>query len=164
MPSADALIAAVRTQLGSARSAHCIVVHLQHDGGSGTPDEPETRGWQLALPVASGEPVLRKTKDDGFEGTNLGEILSRAGVRTLSICGVSSEMCVAATTRGALARGLTVTMARDAHGTYPVPEHGPSAPPFPAHLLARVAEWSLGDEPVFCDHSADLKFARPQCP
>lgn len=72
-----------------------------------------------------------------------------------------SEMCVAATARGALHRGLTVVMARDAHATCPVPDEGPHAPPVSAHLVSRVAEWSLGDEPILVDHSSAVRFTSP---
>ena len=54
-------------------------------------------GLGLHLPVRSDGPresVIRKTDDDGFDGTPLGDLLMGAGVRALAICGVLSEMCV----------------------------------------------------------------------
>lgn len=110
--------------------------------------------------VSPGERVVSKTQDDGFAESDLESILRSAGVSRLSICGLMSEMCVAATARGALQREFAVVMARDAHATYPVPEQGPHAPAVPAHLVSRVAEWSLGDEPVLVDRSSDVRFTR----
>jgi nicotinamidase-related amidase len=48
-------------------------------------------------------------------------------------------MCVSATIRGALARGISVVLATDAHATYDVDE-------IPSTVVSRVAEHALGDE------------------
>ncbi|WP_246754648.1 MULTISPECIES: isochorismatase family protein [Rhizobium] len=63
------------------------------------------------------ETVIRKTKDDGFDGTDLDAILTAFGVHDLVICGVPSEMCVAATARAALERGYGVLLLHDAPAT-----------------------------------------------
>ncbi|WP_107771217.1 isochorismatase family protein [Nocardioides sediminis] len=161
VPAATPLLTAVEQQLDRARAAGCLVVHLQNHGDPGAPDQPGTDGWCLAHQTAPGETVIGKTDDDGFEGTDLEELLTAAGARTLSICGLMSEMCVAATARGALRHGFSVVLARDAHATQPVPDQGPRAPAVPAHLVARVAEWSLGDEVVVVDESSEITFTRP---
>lgn len=161
VPAAATLLAAVEHQLDRARAADCLVVHLQNHGAPGAPDAPGTDGWRLAHETAPGETVIGKTDDDGFEGTDLEELLTGAGVRTVSICGLMSEMCVAATARGALRRGFAVVLARDAHATCPVPDQGPRAPGVAASDVSRVAEWSLGDEPLLLDSSADVAFVRP---
>lgn len=75
---------------------------------------------------------------------------------------VPSEMCVAATARGAMTRGFTVVLPRDGHTTYAVPADG-AAPAVPATHVSRVAEWSLGDEVVAPD-TADVRFGRRQMP
>ena len=160
VPDAGSLRTAVNRQLENARAAGCLVVHLRNDGAPDAPDAPGTPGWHLVSDVSLGEHVLSKTKDDGFAETDLEAILRSAAVSKLSICGVMSEMCVAATARGALQRGFAVVMARDAHATYPVPEQGPRAPAVAARLVSRVAEWSLGDEPVLVDRSSEVQFTR----
>lgn len=148
------LLAVVTDLVERARAVGLPVLQLQNDGRPGAVDEPGSPGWELALPPAEGEPVIRKTEDDGFVGTDLAARL--VGVRTLVVAGVQSEMCVAATARGAQSRGMTVVLPRDAHATYDVPEHGPHAPSVPAALVSRVAEWSLGDEVVLVDRAADV--------
>ena len=147
-------------RLENARAAGCLVVHLQDDGARDAPDAPGTDGWQLVSHVSPGERIVSKTDDDAFAESDLESILHSAGVSRLSVCGLMSEMCVAATARGALQRGFGVVMARDAHATYPVPEQGPHAPAVAAQLVSRVAEWSLGDEPVLVDRSAEVRFTR----
>jgi nicotinamidase-related amidase len=148
VPGADQLLAQVGELLERAREAGAVVVQLQNDGPSGADDEPETPGWELYLPVKPGprEHVVRKPRDDGFDGTPLGKILVSAGVRSLAICGVMSEMCVHATAKTALARGYRVVLPHDAHGTYDVPAVPGVADEIPAHVVSRVAAWSLGDQ------------------
>ena len=88
--------------------------------------------------------MIAKDLDDGFDGTPLGDLVAERGVTRLVVVGIQSEMCVAATARGALARGLQVVLPRDGHTTYDVPgEDGGLA--VPAAQVSRVAEWSLGD-------------------
>jgi isochorismate hydrolase len=100
------------------------------------------------LPVQPGEQehAIRKPRDDGFDGTSLGRVLTTAGVRSLVICGVMSEMCVQATARTALARGYRVVLPYDAHATYDIPAVPGVCDVVPAHVVSRVAAWALGDE------------------
>ncbi len=146
VPSAEALLASVDSLLARARQASCLVIHLQNDGEDGAPDQPGKQGWELFLRPLPGEPVLRKTRDDGFHDTDLGPILTGARVRRLVIAGVLSEMCVAATARAALDRGYGVVLPRGAHATYDIPPGPGFSDMVPAHVASRVAEWSLGDE------------------
>lgn len=133
-------------------------MHLQNDGTVGASDEPGSAGWDLWLPPRPGEPVLRKTQDDPFLETNLAQVMRDAGVERAAVCGVLAEMCVAATARGLLQRGVQVVLPRDARGTYDIPHQGPTAPRVPHELVARVAEWSLGDDVVLVDQAQDVVF------
>jgi nicotinamidase-related amidase len=137
-----------------------LVVHLQNDGLPGTPDEPGTPSWELHFSPAAGEPVVRKSEDDGFSGTPLGTLLESHAVKRLAICGLMSEMCVAATARTALARSYGVVLPHDAHATFDVPA-GPGSDPVPAALASRAAEWSLGDEVEIVASWSDVPFAPP---
>ncbi|MFI5730879.1 isochorismatase family protein [Kribbella sp. NPDC051587] len=149
VPDAERLLDRATDLLDRARAANAVVVHLQNDGPPGADDEVGTPGWELYLPVKPGprEHVIRKPRDDGFDATPLGEVLIAAGVRSLAIAGVMSEMCVHATARTALARGYRVTLPHDAHATYNIPAVPGLSDPIPAHTVSRVAAWSLGDQP-----------------
>ncbi|WP_238161773.1 isochorismatase family protein [Kribbella antibiotica] len=147
IPAALRLLPCVTDLLQRARSADAVIVHRQNDGPVGADDEVGSPGWELYLPVGAGEHVIRKPRDDGFDATALGEVLVGAGVRSLVICGVMSEMCVHATARTALARGYQVTLPHDAHGTYDIPAVPGVSEAIPAHTVSRVAAWSLGDQP-----------------
>jgi nicotinamidase-related amidase len=91
---------------------------VQNDGASGAADEPETPGGALVLEPKIGEPVIRRHRDDAFVDTRLEALSHDAGAEVIVVCGVQSEMCVAATARTARERGLVVVLPRDAHGTY----------------------------------------------
>ena len=148
---ADRLLALLR----SARSAGALVVHLQNDGEPGTVDEPGTPGWFIhpkLLPI-QGEMLLRKAGDDGFDGTEFLDILTRNGISRIAVAGLLSEMCVSATIRGALARNLEVVLVRDAHATYNLDNVS-------AHDVSRVAEHALGDGIELTDVSS-VKFTQP---
>ena len=155
IPEAGRLVDRLSRLLGSARHAGALVVHLQNDGAPGAVDEPAAPGWELSLtPVESAnEVVIRKSTDDGFAGTGLGDLLDARGVRRIVVGGLLSQMCVSATARAALARGFAVVVPRDAHGTYDLED-------IPAAVVARVAEHALGDEPELVE-SADVGFMAP---
>lgn len=161
---AEAYLDRWQAALSTARAAGVPVIHLQDDGVSpGSLIPRGSAGWEVALPVADGERVIGKVHDDGFDGTDLGKILREAGATRPCLVGVQSEMCVAATARGALARGLVVVLPRDGHTTYDVPADG-AAPAVPAADVSRVAEWSLGDTVVAPDHLADVRFGSSLSP
>jgi streptothricin hydrolase len=158
VPASAVLVEAARAQLKAARAANSAVVHLQNDGQAGAADEPGSVGWSLVLDAKPEEVVIRKVGDDGFDGTGLHELLRGLGVTALSVCGLLSEMCVAATARTAMRLGYRVVLAHDSHATYPVPAYGPTESPVPAAMAARAAEWSLGDAILLPAHGADIQF------
>ncbi len=162
IPQASGLIQSAHRLLSAARAAGSLVVHLQNDGRPGATDEPGAPGWSLMMEPERTEQVLRKQEDDGFIGTDLAAILDHHGVRAIVLCGLQSEMCVAATARGAVARGIQVVLPRDAHGTYAIPAEGDRGVAVPADHVARVAEWSLGDEVIVVDESTHVDFGSSQ--
>lgn len=115
-PQMPRVLPAVRQQVAAARAAGVLVVYLQNDGSPGSSDEPGTSGWELALEPMPTETVVRKSEDSGFVGTQLQQLLQHRQITALSVCGVMSEMCVAATARDAMQRGYEVVLAHDSHG------------------------------------------------
>ncbi|MFD3969704.1 isochorismatase family protein [Streptomyces cyaneofuscatus] len=161
VPDAPRLLDRVEHLVRRARAAGALVVYLQNDGPAGEPDEPHTPGWELYLPVAAGpaETVIRKTEDDGFEATTLEDRLTAAGVASLAVCGVMSEMCVLATARRALELEYRVVLPHDAHATYDIPAAPGISERVPAAMASRVAEWALGDEVEVVARAEDVTFA-----
>lgn len=162
VPGAEPLVACVAGLLAWARRAGSLVVHLQNDGPPGAIDEPGTPGWALRLTPQPDEPVIRKAHDDGFRDTDLGRVLARRGVGRLAVAGLLSEMCVSATARAALDRGLEVVVPHDAHATYDIPPAPGLGPAVPAAIVARVAEWALGDQVELAPGAGDVAFASVQ--
>jgi len=158
-PQMPTVLPAVDKQLRSARSAGALIVFLQNDGQRGAQDEPNAPGWRLALEPSTDDVVIRKLEDSGFAGTDLSGLLARHRVEVVSICGVMSEMCVAATARDAASEGLTVVLAHDSHGTYPVPAYADGDIEVTAAQAARTAEWSLGDSVWIPSSVAEVVFA-----
>jgi nicotinamidase-related amidase len=142
---ADGLLDRIGALLDRARDSDIPVLHLQDNGLEDKLITRGTPGWELALAIADNEPVIAKDRDDGFDGTELAELLEDRGITRLVVVGIQSEMCVAATARGALSRGLQVVLPRDGHTTYDVPADDAGGRAVPAAQVARVAEWSLGD-------------------
>lgn len=155
--ASESLIAALDLLIAKARAANAPVVFLQNDGEVGSVDEPYQAGWELFFAPQPNEYVVRKSEDNGFDGTSLQHILDELKIQSLAICGVLSEMCVAATARAALAKGYSVLLPHDAHVTYDVPA-GPGSEAVPAAMAARAAEWSLGDEIRICASVEEVGF------
>lgn len=154
---ADALVSALTAAAAAARDAGALVVHVQDVGDEDATVPPGSPGRALVLPVDPGDEVVSKCTGDAFVGTGLGDLLRSRGVRCVVVSGLQSEMCVADTVRSALRLGFTVVLPRDAHATRDVPPDGAVAG-VPAVQVARVAEWSLGDEVVVVDRVAEVEF------
>lgn len=159
-PASAPLLVNLGELLDRARQAGALVVHLQNDGPPGALDEPGAEGWELYFPVAESERevAVRKLKDDGFDGTALGDILRQQGVERVCVVGVMSEMCVLATARTALDRGLGVVMPHDGHATFNIPPAPGATEGVPAAMASRVAEWALGDEVEIVAYTTDVSF------
>lgn len=157
VPEHKMLISAIGVLLAQARSVNAPVIFLQNDGPAGAVDEPLTTGWELFFAPQTHEKVIRKQKDNGFEETPLHALLTALGIRTIAICGMLSEMCLAATARAAMEHGYGVLLPHDAHATYDVPP-GPGSEGVPAAMAARAAEWSLGDEVKICASVHEVRF------
>nr|WP_229327592.1 isochorismatase family protein [Streptomyces sp. UNOC14_S4] len=155
VPDAERLVERLATLLERARDAGAVVVHLRNDGEPGAVDEPGAPGWPLFFPVVTSrhEHVVRKADDDGFDGTELGPLLERHGVRRVVIAGVLSEMCVSATALGALDAGLEVVLPHDGHATYGLDD-------IPASVVSRVAEHALGSDPELVRSVDGVRFTR----
>jgi nicotinamidase-related amidase len=112
----DDVVANIGTLVDTARGAGVPVVWVQHA------DEEMPRGsdaWQYVpeLPRDQSEPLVHKTFGDAFEGTDLEDVLSDAGVGRLVVAGAQTDACIRSTIHGAFTRGYDVTLVGDAHTT-----------------------------------------------
>jgi biuret amidohydrolase len=79
----------------------------------------EDADWAMDDSVANheGEIVVQKTTADPFISTDLADQLRSRDVSTVVVCGLTTDVCVAATARGAADRDFSVIVAEDACAT-----------------------------------------------
>ena len=113
----------------AARAAGDPVIWVVHsEPGTGGVFDPESGHVRVMdeLKPADDEPLLMKTVHNAFTSTNLQHLLTVAGVRSVTVCGIRTEQCVETTARVASDLGYAVTVAIDATATNPIPH--PDAP------------------------------------
>jgi nicotinamidase-related amidase len=67
---------------------------------------------------AEGEPIIDKPGKGSFHATDLQQILSDRGIKTLIVCGVTLEVCVHTTVREANDRGYECVVLSDCVASY----------------------------------------------
>jgi nicotinamidase-related amidase len=107
--------------LAAFRRRKAPIFHIRHEGtrpassflpdGPGYPVKDEAREWP-------GEPVIVKRVNSAFIGTDLESRLRAGGIRTLVICGATTNHCVETTTRMAGNLGFDTCLVRDATWTF----------------------------------------------
>jgi nicotinamidase-related amidase len=118
---AQELVRSASILIQSARSGGVPVVFVQHCEGPGEPFEQDSPHGEIheELSPLPGEVIVRKRASSAFEDTELSSVLARLGVRSVVVCGLQSELCVANTSKAALDLGYEVRVASDAHSTWP---------------------------------------------
>jgi nicotinamidase-related amidase len=130
----DAVVANINALVDKARGEGVPVVWVQH---SGEGLEQGSDAWQYVpeLTRQESEPLVHKTFGDSFEGTDLEEVLAKAGIGRLIVTGAQTDQCIRSTIHGAFTRGYDVTLVGDAHTTEDLSAWG--APP-PDKVIAHT--------------------------
>lgn len=117
---AEESVARIGELLTRARAAGARVIYIQHHARNDPTLQPGAAGYAIRAAIAPqpGDTVVVKRICDSFAQTNLEQILRDGGIERLVTCGIQSEFCVDACTRGAMNRGFAVTLAGDAHTTW----------------------------------------------
>jgi nicotinamidase-related amidase len=140
----DTVVANIGSLVDKAREENVPVVWVQHSAD----DMPEgSEAWRYVpeLRREDSEPLVHKTFGDSFEGTDLEDILSGAGVGHLVVSGAQSDACIRSTIHGAFTRGYDVTLVSDAHTTEDLTAYG--APP-PDQVVAHTnLYWGFQEAP-----------------
>ena len=76
------------------------------------------------LDVVPGDIIVAKPRFGAFHGTDLETILRAAGIDTLIIGGIATNMCVETTAREAATREFRVLFLRDGTATFAMPDAG----------------------------------------
>ncbi|MCI2418821.1 isochorismatase family protein [Saccharopolyspora sp. K220] len=122
-----------------ARAEDDLVVWVLHsEPGTGNAFDPDNGHVRLqdGLAAADSDPLLTKTAHNAFTTTNLDQILTRRGIRELSVAGIRTEQCCETTTRIASDLGYDVTFVTDATATNPIAHRDAPADQTVAELLA----------------------------
>ncbi|MFE6733349.1 isochorismatase family protein [Microbacterium sp. NPDC057650] len=130
--------------LERARREGAKVIHVQHDGGEGSPYDIRADIGAIHERVAPlvGEPVVVKSAPNGFVGTDLGDRVDATGNTDVIVVGFMTHMCVTFTSEGAFLRGNRVTVVADACATRALPS---AAGEVAAADLHRGALAAIGD-------------------
>lgn len=101
--------------LQSFRSRGASIFHVRHvsteDGSLLVGPGAELKDGFFPL---TGEPLIEKTVNSAFIGTDLEDRLRAHGVKSVVICGLTTPHCVSTTTRMAANLGFSATVVHDA--------------------------------------------------
>jgi nicotinamidase-related amidase len=143
-PDAEANIGRLLTAW---RAAGRPVVHVQHHSTEPNsplrPDRPGVAIKPIARPL-NDEPVLRKSANSAFIGTDLTKRLRREGIDTLVVVGLTTDHCVSSTVRMAANLGYRTYLPGDATATHE--RMGPDGILYSADEMHRTALASLHGE------------------
>jgi nicotinamidase-related amidase len=155
---ADETVSNIAMLIDKARSAGARVIYIQHHDQADPALQPGRPGFAIRAAIAPepGETVIVKRLCETFTGTNLEQVLRQAGIQRLVTCGIQSDFCVDAATRGAMNRGFDVTLAADAHTTW---NNGIlTAEQIIAHVNATLPNMSGPGERVQVRPTAEIEF------
>ncbi|WP_139490816.1 cysteine hydrolase family protein [Brevibacillus dissolubilis] len=99
------------------RKTNRPVIHIQHISNPALPHHPGRDFKDIVAPLPD-EPVIVKSVNSAFIGTNLEQYLREAGIQTLVIAGLTTDHCVSTTTRMAKNLGFTPYLVSDATATF----------------------------------------------
>lgn len=103
------------------RGSGMSVIHVRHlSKEPDSPLHPGSPGSEIksAVRPAPGEPVVEKSVNSAFIGTNLEEHLRANGIDTLVVAGLTTDHCVSTTARMAGNLGFVTFVVSDATATF----------------------------------------------
>jgi nicotinamidase-related amidase len=130
----DAVVSNISSLVDRARDEGVPVVWVQHSDAQMTQGS-DAWAYVPELERREAEPLVHKTFGDSFEGTDLEDVLARAGIGHLVVTGAQTDACIRSTIHGAFVRGYDVTLVGDAHTTEDLSAWG--APP-PDKVIAHT--------------------------
>ncbi|GAA2603656.1 cysteine hydrolase family protein [Paractinoplanes durhamensis] len=157
-----ALIGNIQRLVEAARANGELVVWVLHaEPGSGGLFDPANGQVRIVdeLKPADDEAIIVKTSHNSFSTTNLGQRLTAAGVRSVTVTGLRTEQCVETTARVASDFGYDVTFVTDATGTFPIPHWEAPEDQSVEELLADPRTLSAADVTARTEYALAVRFA-----
>jgi nicotinamidase-related amidase len=137
----------VGTLLRRWRTSARPVFHVQHQSTEpGDMFHPDSPGFQIKAPArpAGDEPVLSKTVNSAFIGTDLEQRLRDGGIDSVVVVGITTDHCVSTTARMAGNLDFTTIVVSDATATFE--RTGPDGQHYSAQQMHDTALASIHDE------------------
>ena|SRR5208282_938496 len=137
----------IRKLLNTWRGSRMPVFYIQHCSQmADSPLRPGTPGNEIKEIVApsNGEPIVTKTVNSAFIGTDLEAQLKRDNIETLVVVGITTDHCVSTTARMAGNMGFEVYVVSDATATFD--RAGPDGKLYKAEEIHAVNLASLHNE------------------
>lgn len=135
--------------LAAWRARGAPLLHVRHDSiHAGSPLHPSHAGhaFRPGFEPLADEPVIGKSVNAAFIGTDLDLRLRRRGIRRLVLFGITTDMCVSTSARVAANLGYEVTVVGDACACFPAIGHDgvvvPADTIHRAHLATLHAEFA----------------------
>ncbi|WP_200214902.1 isochorismatase family protein [Micromonospora coerulea] len=156
------IVGQVGRLVDAARRRGDLVVWVLHaEPGTGAVFDPASGHVRLidGLAPVEGEPMLVKTAHNAFTTTNLQQLLTLAGVREVTVCGIRTEQCVETTTRLGADLGYEMTFVTDAAVTFPIPHRDLPADASPERILADPRTLSTADIVTRTEYALAGRFA-----
>ncbi|WP_190810101.1 cysteine hydrolase family protein [Flagellimonas sp. S3867] len=133
--------------LSSCRNRNLSVFHVQHN--SSNPQSPlfpakKGNGFHPVVTPINGEPIIQKSVNSAFIGTDLEQQLKNQNITDIIIAGLTTEHCVSTSVRMAANLGFNVTLVSDATAAFD--KVGVDGQKLSAHLIHNAALANLKDE------------------
>ncbi|MFS3137344.1 cysteine hydrolase family protein [Gluconacetobacter sacchari] len=129
--------------LAAFREKGLPIIHIRHEFPTADAPffAPGSDGAQINAAVAprEGETVVLKHHPNAFRDTPLKARLDEKGIRTLTVVGAMSHICIDATVRAAVDFGYDVTLVHDAVATRDLLFNGVSVPAAHVHAAYMAA-------------------------
>lgn len=136
-----------RTLLDLWRKVGWPITHVQHDSvepnSTLQPDRPG-HAFREGFTPQGAEPLVRKSVNAAFIGTDLELRLRRLGIETVVAFGISTDICVSTTTRVGANLGFRMIVVGDACDCFDLPD--PSGGIIPAETIHAAHLATLGFE------------------
>lgn len=137
----------VAALLAAWRATGRPVIHVRHmsttPGSPLRPGQPGNDFMEAASPLGD-EPIVEKSVNSAFIGTDLEERLRGAGIGSLVVAGLTTNHCVSTTTRMAGNLGFDTWLVGDATASFD--RRGPDGMLHPAEQVHAVSLASLHEE------------------
>lgn len=129
------------------RAANRPVIHVRHDsvepGSTLGPDQPGN-AFRDGFGPQGDEPLVTKSVNSAFIGTDLDRHLRRRGIDTIVAFGITTDMCVSTTVRMGANLGYRMVLVDDACDCFDLPDGRGGT--IPAETVQAVHMATLGFE------------------